>query len=98
MATLDTHSAGGTPPPPERSISSLIDDHPRWSKTAAASEGREIVAILAPLGLPASLQDAVRLYPLVRDGIAELDEPGIPSSDQLTAEVEGLVQLGFLGP
>ena len=57
-------------------------------------EANAIIAILEPLGLPASLRAAVLLYPLARDG--EIDSRSLLKGPlaELSELIKGLVQLG----
>ena len=57
-------------------------------------EGADICEILAPLGLPAALHEAVRLYPLARDGALDVKAISRQRSKELADLVTGLVQLG----
>lgn len=68
---------------------------PDWQAAASAvSEGKEICAILEPLGLPPVMDAAVQLYPAVRTGLINaksLKKMNIPEVPRL---VDGLLQLG----
>ena len=66
---------------------------PGDAAAAAIGEGREVAAIVEPLGLPRSLVAAIRAYPLFRDGI--VDEKSLQSNElkDISQLILGLRQL-----
>ena len=62
--------------------------------TGAIAEGREIAAIVESLGLPEELLAAVHVYPLVRDGLLDLNSLENNKLSVLSRIVIDLLQLG----
>ena len=60
----------------------------------AVAEGRVIAEIVEPLGLPAPMRAAVRLYPMIREGLAADAELKGTALAALGPYLDGLVQLG----
>ena len=58
------------------------------------AEGEAISEILQPLGMPAVLDAAVRLYPAARDGLVTPKDLQSAGAQELSELVQGLVQLG----
>ena len=97
MPVIEDETSAGTASgvTPSEIVADIIDGLPATPELAALRrEGDEIRAILRPLGLPAAVSTAVRLYPLARDGL--LDDATLDKcvSADLADLVRGLVQLG----
>ena len=63
---------------------------------AAATEGREIANIVASLGLPPKLVAAALVYPLVREGLLDINKLDNNELSDLSKTIIDLVQLGRL--
>jgi GTP pyrophosphokinase len=61
---------------------------------AAATEGREIANIVASLGLPPKLVAAALVYPLVREGLLDINKLDNNELSDLSKTIIDLVQLG----
>ena len=73
----------------------LVEALPDQAEIAVLrQEGEEIGAILKPLGLPAVMDVAVRLYPLAREGKLDGADLQTIADPALAGLVDGLVQLG----
>ena len=73
----------------------FLDTLPKDATTTAAiSEGREIAAIVDLLGLSPKLIAAVRIYPLVRDRVLDINLLNNSGLDYLSQIIIDLVQLG----
>lgn len=81
IVALSRHFAGSLPAPDGQRL-------------AARDEGEAIAAILLPLGLAKRLLAAALIYPLVRAGSTTLEDLRPTPLAELTATIEGLVQLG----
>ncbi len=75
----------------QKFLASLVIDA---ATRAAIAEGRDIANIVESLELPASLNAAAAIYPLVREQLIDINDLNTNELQELSRIVIGLVQLG----
>ena len=92
---VETHADSASRPDILAAAHSFLAALPSSAATSALiTEGREIAAIVEPLGLSSDVLAAVHVYPLVRDN--DLDINSIENSElsSLSRTIIDMVQLG----